>query len=438
MLENLEQTNDGIRTSTGTYLVNKKHIIIRKPSKTCVADIQEVAAAGGQKLNGRNIALYGMAAVEDDENDPDRQHFAPNATLINKGIIELYVDEMVEAYKDKIKENKDDDARPYNFVRCYAMVAGKNAMIVNEGIIRVHFDQKDEETPLYGLSLACNEGSTVINNGTIELLGKGSFATQARVMAIPADNVSIINNGKIKVDIEKTSTVRVLATTGKGGSIANYGDIDVTSSGRLMTIARLADTHILNAGRVNIDFKAHYVVQKVSFLFQSDPLACAIYEHCLPNEKLIPPIINSGEINVKVEGSEQSTDKAVAFGIYSEIVGEEKQVHRFENTGSITVTSSGPYKLTTAELGCNIQSSKDYPYDIKIGEWRTSSRDFADTKDLILCRSGRIDLSDAEFSIEGGSGQLSAKDLICQTDEGKEAGDTFVISGTDIMKVEKI
>ncbi len=434
MIQNPEKTTDGIRAGAGSYLVNKKHIIIGKPSRTCVADIQERAVAAGQILNGRNIALYGMAALTDDKDDPNRQHLAPNVTLINEGIIEIYLDEMVKAYKDQIQANKDDTAHLYRFVKCFAIAAGRNSMIVNEGIIRVHFDQEEGDTPVYGETLLAGEGSTIINNGTIELDGNGTFATQARAIAVPADNVTIVNNGEIKVSIEKTSTVRVLATTGKGGSIANYGEIDVASSGRLMTIARFADTHVINAGKVNIDFKAHFIEQKVSFLFQSYPLACALYEHCMPNESILPPLINSGEINIKLEGSEESTDKAVAFGIYSEMVGEEKQVHRFENTGSINVTSTGPYKLTTAELGCNIQSAKDYPYDIQIGEWKTAARDFADTRDLILCRSGRVNLKDAEFTIKGG-GSYRAEDLVVQTDEGKEAGDTFVISGADTMKI---
>ncbi len=434
MIQNPEKTTDGIRADAGAYLVNYKHIMIKEPSKTCVADIQERAVAAGQILNGRNIALYAMAALTDDKNDPERQHLAPNVTLINEGIIEIYLDEMVKAYKDQIQANKDDTAHLYRFVKCFAIAAGKNSLIVNEGIIRVHFDQENADTPVYGETLLAGEGSTIINNGTIELVGKGTFATQARAIAVPADNVTIVNNGEIKVDIEKTSTVRVLATTGKGGSIVNYGKIDVTSSGRLMTIARFADTHVINAGKVNIDFKAHFIEQKVSFLFQSYPLACAIYEHCMPNESILPPLINSGEINMKLEGSKESTDKAVAFGIYSEMVGEEKQVHRFENTGTISVTSTGPYKLTTAELGCNIQSAKDYPYDIQIGEWKTSAREFADTRDLILCKSGRVDLSDADFMIEGG-GSYTAQDLVVQTEEGKEAKDTFVISGADTMKI---
>ncbi len=436
-LENLEKTSEGIRVGSGSYLVNKKHIIVGKPSKSCVIDIQEVGAEAAKGMTGRNIAIYGMAAVVDSEADPNIVNLAENATLINEGIIEIYLNEMVEAYKDQIKENKDDTSKLYNFIRCYAMGAGKNSLLINEGIIRLHIDQEDEEAPVYVLTMSGGEKSTVINNGTIELTGKGTFASQLRAMTVHANDPTIVNNGLIKIDVAESSTVRVLATTKLGGSISNFGEIDVTSSGKIMTIGRMADTHVLNAGKMNIDFKAHFVEQKVSFLYQSDPLACAIYEHCPPGLKIthIPPVVNTGEINILLEGSEASTDRAVAFGIYTEMIpgGEHTQVHRYENPGTIKLTTSGPYKLVTAELGCNYQCPKDLPYDIKIGTWNTDARDFANTKDLILCKSGRVDLSEAVFTINGGDGDYKAEDLVAQTDDGE----TFSISGAETMKIEK-
>jgi hypothetical protein len=435
-LENLEKTSEGIRVGSGSYLVNKKHIIVGKPSKSCVIDIQEVGAEAAKGMTGRNIAIYGMAAVVDSEADPNIVNLAENATLINEGIIEIYLNEMVEAYKDQIKENKDDTSKLYNFIRCYAMGAGKNSLLINEGIIRLHIDQEDEEAPVYVLTMSGGEKSTVINNGTIELTGKGTFASQLRAMTVHANDPTIVNNGLIKIDVAESSTVRVLATTKLGGSISNFGEIDVTSSGKIMTIGRMADTHVLNAGKMNIDFKAAFVEQKVSFLYQSDPLACAIYEHCPPGLKIthIPPVVNTGEINILLEGSEASTDRAVAFGIYTEMIpgGEHTQVHKYENPGTIKLSTSGPYKLVTAELGCNYQCPKDLPYAIKIGKWHTTARDFASTKDLILCKSGNVDLSEAVFEIEGGSGNYKAEDLISQTDDGQ----TFSISGADTMKFE--
>ena len=142
--------------------------------------------------------------------------------------------------------------------------------------------------------------------GLFELLGNGSFDTQTRVIALPVNNVTIINNGKINVDVEKVSTVRVLATTGIGGTIANYGSIRINSTGRIMTIARFANTHLINAGDIDIVSRAHFIVNKVSFLYQSYPLACAFYEHSLPNTQLVPPLVNKGTVKIHLEGSEAS------------------------------------------------------------------------------------------------------------------------------------
>lgn len=439
MESNLEITAKGLRSAKGAYSVNRKHITIDKADSSCIADIQEQAIAAGQVLNGRNIAVYGMAALIDDEQDPNRQHLAANATLVNEGIIEIRLKEIVESYKALIKPTPNDEKGLYRFVKCFAMAAGKNSLIINEGIIRIYFDQGlESEVPVYGETLLAGESSTIINNGTIELLGNGSFATQARAIAVPANDMTIINNGKIKLDMERASTIRILATTGTGGSIVNTGDIDIKSSGRMMTVARFADTHILNEGNINIVFKAKYVVQKVSFLYQSYPLACAFYEHCLPNEKPLPPIVNNGNVEIKLEGSEESTPNAVAFGIYSEMVGVEKQIHRFENTGSIKMSKTGPADYLVAELGCNCQSHKDFPYHIEIGEWNTHNRDFANTRDLFACGSGIYDFSNTHLTLTGEDNGKAVKteDLIVQSAEQLERGDTIKIENADKLTIE--
>ncbi|MCR5238356.1 MAG: hypothetical protein K6E34_14265 [Lachnospiraceae bacterium] len=440
-LDNLEKSTEAIHCGEGGYLVNKKHIIIRTPDKNNVIDIQEYNAEVAQGMSGRNIALYGMACIEEDKDRPGITNVAANATLINEGIIEIYINEMVKAYKDQIKANKDDDTKPYNFIRCYTMVGGRNCTIINEGILRIHLDQEDEKVPVYVFTTSSGEKATVINNGTLELVGKGSFESQLRAMTIHSHVPTIINNGRINIDVEESSTIRVLATTKTGGAICNFGEINVKSSGKVMTIGRMADTNILNEGEVNVDFKAHWVKQNVSFLFQSDPLACAIYEHCPPGfDFVLPPIVNTGDINVDVEGSEASTDRAVAFGIYTEMIpgGEHTLVHRYDNTGRINVTHSGMYDLTTAELGINYQAPKDLPFPAKILRWDTVARDFSKTKDLILAKSVNMDLSEAVFGIKGGEGNYSAEDLVAQTDDAKEEGQTFTISGADSMKIENL
>lgn len=433
-------TDKSLRVGSGEYCVNRNHVVITQPQADNIADITEQAIAAGQVLNGRNIALYGMAALIDDPEMPGRHHLAPNATLINEGIIEIHLHGMVEAYKEQIKATANDTKGLYRFIKCFAMAAGKDSMLINEGIIRIFFDQDiDSDTPVYGETLLTGENSTIINNGEIQLIGNGSFATQARGIAVPADNMTIINNGKISLDMERASTIRILATTGVGGAIINYGSIDVKAPGRIMTIARFANTHILNAGAVNIVSKAKYIVNKVSFLYQSYPLACAFYEHSLPNSTPVPPIINNGAVKVHLEGSEESTPQAIAFGIYSEMVGKEEQVHRMENKGTITVTQSGPYDFLTAELGVNVQSAKDFPFHIAIGTWNTTARDFAKTKNLFICNSGVFDFSCAHLCFDRimERTDIKAEDLVFQTEDARQRGDTYKVINAELFTAKK-
>lgn len=410
----------------GEYGVNRGHLVISSP-EGCTADIQEQAIAAGQILNGRNIALYAMAALKDDPEHPGRQHLAPGATLVNEGTIEIHLDEMVKAYRHLIQSSPKDEKGIYRFVKCFAMAAGKDSMLINNGVIKVYFDYDPEDlTPVYGETLLAGENSTIINNGEIQLLGHGSFNTQARAIAVPADNMTIINNGRISLDMERASTIRILATTGIGGSILNYGKISVKAPGRIMTVARFADTHLVNCGEIDLVSKAMFIENKVSFLYQSYPLACAFYEHFLPNKQPVPPIINCGKVKVHLEGSEASTEKAVAFGIYSELVGEETQKHVFENTGEITLTKSGPYDFQVAEIGFNVQSAKNFPFDVEIRRWKTVKRDFAQTKDLFVAGSGRFDLSKAELYTPEGE-ILGKEGAVVQNQENANRGDTFAV-----------
>ena len=422
--------NATLFVGAGGFCVNRNHIVINRPEPSCLVDITERAIAAGKVLVGRNIALCAMGAMEDDPEQPGQKRMATNATLINEGVIEIHMKEIVEAFKSQVKATTDDENGTYRFIKCFAMAAGRNSLVINKGIIRVFFDNDPElGTPVYGETLIAGEGSNIINEGEIHLVGNGSFNTQVRAIAVPTNNMTVINKGLIDIDMERAATVRVLATTGAGGFIANYGDISVKSPGRIMTIARFTNTHLLNAGTVNIVSRARFIENKVSFLYQSYPLACAFYEHSLPNKDLVPPIINTGTINMHLEGTEASTPHAVCFGIYSEMVGEEKQVHVFENSGTIHVSKSGPYDFLVAEMGNNVQSAKDFPYQIQIRKWKTKSRDFAKTKDLFACSSGLYDFSQAEFVNENGEPiPTSTAGLVYQKEEAAQRGDTCKVS----------
>lgn len=71
-------------------------------------------------------------------------------------------------------------------------------------------------------------------------------------------------------------------------------------------------------------------------------LGMCFYEHSLPNTQLVPPLVNKGTVKIHLEGSEASTPKAVAFGIYSEMVGKEEHIHRMEIPARLRCQSRVP------------------------------------------------------------------------------------------------
>jgi hypothetical protein len=84
------------------------------------------------------------------------------------------------------------------------------------------------------------------------------------------------------------------------------------------------------------------------------------------------------------------------------------------------VTQSGPVKYLTAEVGVNIQSPGNNEFNVKIGSWKTTKRDLAETKDLFVCRSAAFDLSGLDADIDKNS-------CVYQVPESKEAGEKVTV-----------
>jgi hypothetical protein len=134
-------------------------------------------------------------------------------------------------------------------------------------------------------------------------------------------------------------------------------------------------------------------------------------------------MVNRGRIKIHLDGSEKSGENAVAFGYYLMQIGPAKQEspdHTLYNEGTIEVTQSGPVHYITAEVGVNIQSPGDNLFNVKIGNWNTKKRDFAQTKDLFVCRSAVFDLGGLDADIDKDS-------CVYQIPESKEAGEKVTI-----------
>ena len=430
MNDNDKVSREAIVVGRGGYAVNYGHLDISKPEGINYFEYHHGNIPGQPGVKVKNIALCGLAALEDNPDRPGEKTLAPNATLINRGIIDIHFKEIYDLYMERKAKTDDPDNYNNDTVRCYAMAAGTGSMLINEGTINVYMDQDIEAgVSLYGCAMWANAHSLMINRGEIHFIGNGSWQSYIRGVGSMDSHLQVINEGEITVDLERAYQTRILHTAGQYGSLTNNGVIRVKTGGRIMVLGCLAGTRMTNNGTIEITSLATFLENKVSYHYQFDPLATAMYEHFLPNDLPTCPTVNRGIIKVRLCGTEASGPNAVAFGFYCMQVGTkgETPVHLMVNEGSVEVTQEGPVQYHTAEVGVNMQSVGDFPVNVKIGRWKTRARDFARTRDLFICRSAKFDLSEMALELTGDEASAvrpAADELVYQIEASKEAGET--------------
>jgi len=422
-----ETRNQAIVVGANGYAVNTGHLDIGEPMGDNYFEYEHGNIPNQPGVRVKNIALCALAALEDNPAQPGNKKLADNATLINRGTIDIHFDKIYKLYIERKMRNGNPHDVEFDTVRCYAMAAGNNSLLVNEGTINIYFDQDiDAEVSLYGCAIWANVQSLMINRGQINFIGNGSWQSYIRGIGSMASNLQVINEGEVNVNLKRAYQTRILHTAGTGGSLTNNGKIRVETGGRIMVLGALAGTRMTNNGDIEVISHSIYLKNKVSYHYQFNPLATAYYEHFLPNNVTTCPMVNRGHIKVHLLGSEESGENAVAFGFYLMQIGksESSSTHLLVNEGSVDVTQEGPIHYTTAEVGINIQSPGDCAFNVKIGHWKTKLRDFAETKDLIVCRSANVDLS--EMDLDGYEGDRSA--CVYQTEPSRLDGEECKIT----------
>lgn len=425
--------NEAVVVGKGGYAVNYDHLNISEPVGKNYFEYTHQNIPNQPGVVVKNIAICAMAALDDNPNQPGNKMLASHATLINRGVIDIHFSKIYALYKEQKTKSENPEDTNNDTVRCYAMAAGANSLLINEGIINVHMDQEiDAQVSLYGCALWANSNSTMLNRGTIRFIGDGSWQSYIRGIGSMDSNLQIINEGEITVDLQRAYQTRILHTAGQFGSLTNNGIIKIRTSGRIMVLGCLAGTRMINNGEIYVTSLATYLENKVSYHYQFDPLATAMYEHFLPNDIPTCPTVNRGTIKVHLVGTEKSGPNAVAFGFYCHQVGTngETPIHRMENDGTIEVTQEGPVHYFTAEVGVNVQSVGDFPVNVRIGCWKTKYRDFTSAHDLFIGRSVKFDLSEMDLqltNINEHSPVIDRNDLAYQLPVSQEAGETFEV-----------
>lgn len=414
----------------GVYAVNEKHLLITEPARHNLFIYRY--AAGSQFNVSRmlqNNVICGFVALTEDPNSQGEMMLAENATLINKGIIDLHFKDL---YADHILREKNDENYHVDALRGYAMAAGENSVLINEGVINIYMDHDaDAETTMYCCAMWAEANSLLVNKGEIHFYGNGSWQSLIRGVGGVANNMRVINEGLITVDVERAFQTRILHTAGMFGSLWNKGRIQVRASGRIMTIGSVTGTHMINDGEIDVTSLATLIKSKIPYLFSFPPMATGMYEHFRPGKTLPGSIVNRGFIKVHLIGSELSGPEAIAFGVYYQMEDKdngETPIRYLANEGMIEVTQEGPQYYVTAEVGVNMQLKTDNPVKLKVTTWNTTNRDFAKTKDLFVCKSAFFDLNDLQLRLNGASDTTTdLETLVYQTVDAKIRGDSCIV-----------
>lgn len=417
----------------GAYTVNEKHLKIINP---CDQNLFVYRYDAGSQFNIsrklQNNVICGLVALTENPSSPGDMMLAPNATLINKGVIDLHFKDLyAEHIRNKVQQG---DTYQVDALRGYAMAAGENSILINEGIINIYMDhEKDAETTMYCCAMWAEANSLLVNKGEIHFYGNGSWQALIRGVGGMSNHLQVINEGLITVDVERAFQTRVLHSAGMFGSLWNKGCIKVRVAGRIMTIGSVTGTHMINDGEIDVTSLATLIEGKIPYLFNFPPMATGIYEHFRPGHLLPAPAVNRGSIKVHLIGSEASGTDAIAFGFYYQMENQdngETPPRMIANEGTIEVTQEGPAKYVTAEVGVNMQLKTNNPIKLKVGTWRTRNRNFAQTRDLFACQSARFDFSEAQLLLEGNGEEIALpnlEDLVYQTPGAKDRGDNCEI-----------
>lgn len=428
----MEVSNKSKFVGKGVYAINEQHLTISDPSEDNIFLYKYDAGAhfNSAKMLQNNV-LCGFVALTENPQSPGDMMLAPNATLVNKGVIDMHFKDIYEQHLRNLE--KGDENYYVDALRMYGMAAGENSMLINEGVINMYLDHDmDADTTMYCCAMWAEANSQLINRGEIHFYGNGSWQSLIRGVGGVTNHIQVINEGLITVDVDRCFQTRILHTAGMFGSLWNKkeGRIKIRVRGRVMTMGSVTGTHMTNDGEIDVTSIATFIQGKIPYLFSFPPMATGMYEHFRPDTMLPAPIVNRGSIKVHLVGSEASGPDAIAFGFYYQMENKDEgqtPVRYVSNEGTVEVTQEGPKKYITAEIGINMQQDHDNPVKMKVIRWNTKERDFAKTKDLFACHSAQLDFSDMRMTFDGKDAQPDLDTLVYQTEDAKQRGDSCVI-----------
>ena len=335
-----------------------------------------------------NCNALGALALKDAEGGlkgQDMENPVTHVTIVNRGTITVHTKDLVEKYRNQI-QTPDNQGLKYKYFRVIVMFAGKNSKVVNEGKINVYFDHDPEIlSTVYVMGLVAGDGGEIVNSGEINFYGTGSKYTRMRGAATFANSITIINDGKISAKVDVAEDSRGITTGGTNTNVVNNGTIEMTLPGTLFGMTRYANNNLVNNGTI----KLTSVACPEQYRLTDFKICSAFYDpHNDKRTGLLSPMLNRGTVTVDMQGAEEAQNR-VGIGMMIDVLANSTQKYidenlnvYIENEGAIKVSSVSP-SIPVAEAGFK-SSAAGVGAAVTLGQWKTTLRDFAQTKDLFL------------------------------------------------------
>ena len=428
-----EETQEQIHSDvSGSTVVNTGKIVIGLDENDFVyTRIATVLKPNGWKRKNV-IECCGMFAVPllAGENAEDTLKSVVNATLINRGTIEIHTKKLIEKYQSLLYNPESDDPQEdaYEYLRFFGITAiGDNCTLINEGLIDVYLDH-DPNTPLwvYCFAMAGSKDSQMINKGTIRFSGNGSRRTRVRGIGMLGNGGTGINDGTIEMDIAMAEDSRMITCGSDYCDIVNNGIMKGRAPGTLLGLTHYGLNTIVNNNL--IDLTSTGIPEGDRSVLEDDVNIVTAFYEAFNKARFdgIPPLVNKGTVNIRIEGTASTAESFQGYGMMVDMISNCKRSLTIVNEGTIKTSQSGPRHYNMAEAGfiCR-EDTKEESCHIVLGQWNTTLRDFSKTRDLFLAKgvdmdfsAGDIRLTKPEGYVDGTAYSVAPEHLMYNAGEG--------------------
>lgn len=399
----------------GAMIINTKDLVIGETAdEPMLYEKQGSTLSNGDIINVTDLDCYGLLAAHITDGKIDTENPVNNVTIINRGKITVHTKALYERYKDLIQDTDNPD-RPYEYLRVIVMYGGKNSTIINEGTIEVHFDHDSTAlSTIYCIAMSGEEGTMLLNRGTIKFTGNGSLNTRMRCMAAFADSITNINEGDMIAKVTMCNDTRMITSGGTRCNIFNNKLMRIENPRIVRCMTRFGDSNIANNGTIEITAPPIPEVYGASLRNN----ACAMYEGMSEDRTVMPPMINRGEIKFATDPSNKQRTNLVGMFFELNAVQHAKDIPvGIINEGTIDfdVPDNLPSTVMMSEVSTTVSDQQisagedpAYSYTTLVpGRWRTKLRDFSKTPYLFAGMGINMNLSGAELLIERPSDYVS-------------------------------